>query len=293
MSALTCASLIADWQEAIACPERGLLLLRCRDQFRMTLAAYGAVAHGGVEYGIGARGRVAASASYVDPSTSMEDAADWRPDTSESKGLEDLTTETALPGGARSMAGVVGCTLPATGVLSAGSALSAAAGQRSRIPPAGANVPFAPADGRVSAEGGASSLEAVAGPAETPFAEDDEPRAAARPAESDDAATQAAVRRLAAEVRGLQLQTQERRMLARVLQLAASDAAARVEQARAVEADELRTQNALLAAVVAQAMAAREDLLGGADVRDAEPALVGGDAEVSASYAAPSEAGAV
>jgi hypothetical protein len=46
-------------QVGVLSPERGLLLLRCRDQLRVTLAAYGSMAWGGVEYGANARSRLA------------------------------------------------------------------------------------------------------------------------------------------------------------------------------------------------------------------------------------------
>jgi hypothetical protein len=236
----------------------------------MSLAAYGAVAHGGVEYGISARSRVAAGASYVDPSVPLGSGTAWAASTSESKGRDDDAgagrrrdgRDTDEEEGTDSVKLGGTSTMPAAAAAAADEeeALLDAIGMLSPTSPGG-YVPFSTPIDAASAGGGGGGRSAPA-PRETPFERDDEPRDAGEHAEADDVETQEAVRRLAAEVRFLQLQTQERRMLAQVMQLAAAEAAAAAERRRAVAIDELRTQNALLASVVEQARAARDDLLG-------------------------------
>ncbi|KAA0164782.1 hypothetical protein FNF28_03669 [Cafeteria roenbergensis] len=280
-------------EEAVVSPERSLLLLRVRDQYRLSLAAYGAVAMGGVEFGQATRGRVAAdAAAAAEASVPLGRGA--------APGRDGLIVEriTRPSSAAAGSAGPVSLTEPEEDESDSASG----DGLAEPAPVASGGVtPFA---GRTAARtaggsGGADgSGRASGGPTPAPFSmpkpaahADDMPVAAGATSEGDDPTLEAAVRRLAREVRALQVRVQEGRLTVRAAVEADQRRSAAEEAGRMRAADELRKQNALLASVVEQARASLADMDGalpddghgaGAGALGAADAAAGGDAAVFA-----------
>lgn len=259
------ADAVALPQEAVVSPERSLLLLRVRDQYRLSLAAYGAVAMGGVEFGQAARGRVAAGAAA---SVGLPAPHSQGPSSSHEGHIVERISGPL--GAAVGSAGPMALTEPGEAESDCESATAPA---EPVAVASGGVTPFAARD-TAGSSGGTSGAKATGrasgGLVAAPFVmprpaahSDDMPVAPGAPSEGDDPTLEAAVRRLAREVRALQIRVQEGRLTVRAATEAGQRRSAAEEAARMRSADELRKQNALLASVVEQARASLADLDGG------------------------------